>query len=81
MKAVLLCTVNIWKETNSGNVRGIFTNRKKLEKYLRKLIKWGDIELCNGSPVSLPLRNFSIKEMHDNFNYLSLQKINLNEEI
>jgi len=76
MKAIFVQTCNIWKSDPSPV--GVYTNRKALEKQLRFMLKKGYIELNEGSPIQLPLKNFSIKEMHDNIDYISIQEIELN---
>jgi hypothetical protein len=80
MKAVVLNTCDSWKTFSSFKLIGVFTNRKKLEKVIRKLIKSNDIEVDENSPIELPLKNFTINELNNHINFLSVQEINLNEE-
>ena len=78
MKAILLKSCDIWK-SNSTTI-GVFTNRNKLNQAIRELIKDGDAEQDENSPYKgMSLKHLSINDIHNFFNYISLEEIFLNE--
>ena len=79
MEAVVLNTCDIWK----GNVSmfGVFTKRSQLNKAITALIKEKFAEINKDTPLSLPLTSWSITEMHDHIDYISLLQITLNERV
>ena len=80
MKPVIVQTCDIWKMGDSCRIVGVYTSRIKLEKQLRKMLKEKDIELNEGSPIDLPLSNFTIQDMHNFIDYISLTEVEFNEE-
>jgi len=74
MKAVVVNTCNAWKEYSSFTLVGVFTNRKKFNRVLNKLIKKNDVENNTGYRIE----DMTIHELHNNLKYVSLQEIELN---
>jgi len=78
MKPVIMGTCDVWK--GSRALVGVFTNRKKLERQIRKMLKDKSIEIDENSPMSVPLSRWTIRQMHDFINYISLEEVEFNEE-
>lgn len=79
MSTVAMYDCDSWNSNQS--FVGVFTNRYKLEKALRKKMEEGDIVLNDDSPLDLPLKNFSIDDINLYFDYVTLERIELNELI
>jgi len=81
METVILYSCNIWK--GSLSTLGVFTNRRKLNKTVAGMLKDKSLEITisKDSPFAsgIPLKDWSIQEMHDNIEYLAFQEIDLNE--
>lgn len=77
MKAVIVNTCNEWKEYSSFTLVGVFTNRKKLNSLLNKMIKNNDI---GDDDEPQKVNDLTIEEIHSQISYVSVQEINLNEE-
>ena len=81
MKPVLVCYCDIWKTNSSRGIKGIFNNRKCLDKFIRKALKRNDIEISDGSPIDINhLSDYTISELHNNIDYISLTEMDMNKE-
>ena len=77
MKAVIVNICNEWKEYTSFALVGVFTNRKKLNSLLNKMIKNNDI---GDDDEPQKVNDLTIEEIQSQISYVSVQEINLNEE-
>lgn len=77
MGTIVMFDCDDWK--SNQQFAGVFTNRYKLEKAIRKKMEDGDIVLDENSPLDLPLKNFTIEDINLYFKYVSLERIELNE--
>ena len=77
MKPVIIHTCNQWKEYTSFSLVGVFTNRKKLNSLLNKMIKNNDI---GDDDEPQKVNDLTIEEIQSQISYVSVQEINLNEE-
>ena len=77
MKAVIVHTCNQWKEYTSFSLVGVFTNRKKLNSLLNRMIKNNDI---GDDDEPKKVNHLTIEQIHVEISYVSVQEITLNEE-
>jgi len=75
--AKLIYTCDEWKSSSSMTLKGIFTNNEAFLKAIRKLKKDNDIELDNGEITDL--KEWPIRTINNNFIYLYVEEIELNE--
>jgi hypothetical protein len=77
MKAVIVHTCNQWKEYTSFSLVGVFTNRKKLNSLLNRMIKNNDI---GDDDEPKKVNHLTIEQIQVAISYVSVQEITLNEE-
>lgn len=78
----LLWLCDIHKSRSSMRLYGVFTTRKNLDKHLNILLKEGGIEQDPDSPLHKKTVNgFTISEINNNYDYVLVEEISLNEEI
>ena len=77
MKAVIVHTCNQWKEYTSFSLVGVFTNRKKLNTILNRMIKNHEI---GDDDEPKKVNHLTIDQIHTEISYVSVQEIKLNEE-
>ena len=77
MKAVIVNICNEWKEYTSFTLVGVFTNRKKLNSLLNRMIKNNDI---GDDDEPQKVNDLTIEEIQSQISYVSVEEINLNEE-
>jgi hypothetical protein len=80
MTPVVIYTCDAWKSWDSSRLVGVYTNRKKMERLLRKMIKAGYIEFADGWDGEIFSR-MTIDQMRTHIDYLIIQEIELNSEI
>jgi hypothetical protein len=77
MKAVIVHTCNQWKEYTSFSLVGVFTNRKKLNSLLNRMIKNNDI---GDDDEPKKVNDLSIEDINNKISFVYVQEITLNEE-
>ena len=75
--AKLIYTCDEWKSSSSMALKGAFTNNEAFLKAIRKLKKDNVIELDNGEMTDL--KEWPIRTINNNFVYLYVEEIELNE--
>ena len=70
---VNLC--NAWKEYSSFQLVGVYSNRVKLNRMLKKFIEKKDIENNTGYAVE----DMSIHDLHSNIEFVSIEEVILND--
>lgn len=73
----MIFTCDIWKSTNSMRLIGVYTNRRKLAKDIRKLLRDKTIKLNDG--YEMPTDFEDLKSLNNTLNYLYAQKEELNK--
>lgn len=77
MMVKIIFTCDLWKLRGSMRLKGVFTNQDKFLTAIRKLVKEKEIELDNGKITEL--KEWSVGEINDNFKYLYVEEVELNE--
>lgn len=73
-------TCNVWKEYASYTLVGIFTTRKKLNPILNRMLKEEDICWNDTERTDRFVNKLSDEQLHNEIDYISVDKINLNEK-
>lgn len=76
MKSVIINSCDIWKTYASFRLIGVFTNRKKLNILIKKMIKNKEIEF--GS-FNKKVEECSIEDLQNLCNFISLEEIEFNQ--
>ena len=77
-KAIVVNTCDSWASYSSMKLVGVFTNKRKLYKTLRKLVK-DKVAVYDGGDVRMESIN-SVNMLNSLFVYLHINEIELNEE-
>ena len=79
MEAIILYSCDLQQTKASQRVEGVFTNALKLRKAVQTLINKDVAEIESGMPQNPRFLPFSIKEIQNAVNYITLEIVDINK--